>query len=85
MNLVQDTIEPESSSNTPERRKRNKKKSRKRPSVPIPEEIANDSVLRKYWYQRYRLFRKFDDGIKLDRGRYFLFNSDVISCTSLFF
>ncbi|XP_059145451.1 trimethylguanosine synthase-like [Physella acuta] len=77
--LVQDTIEPDSSSNTPERRKRNKKKSRKRPSVPIPEEIANDPVLRKYWYQRYRLFRKFDDGIKLDRESWFSVTPEVIA------
>mgnify|MGYP001859137412 CR=1 FL=1 len=35
----------------------------------IPPEIAADPELIKYWAQRYRLFSRFDEGIKLDRGR----------------
>lgn len=35
---------------------------------PMPVEIAEDPELRKYWGQRYRLFSKFDEGVKLDRG-----------------
>ena len=27
-----------------------------------------DEALKKYWYQRYRLFSRFDEGIKLDHG-----------------
>lgn len=34
----------------------------------IPAEIAADPELAKYWAQRYRLFSRFDEGIKLDRG-----------------
>lgn len=28
----------------------------------------NENVLDKYWHQRYRLFHRFDEGIKLDEG-----------------
>lgn len=34
----------------------------------MPPEIASVPELAKYWAQRYRLFSRFDDGIKLDRG-----------------
>jgi len=30
--------------------------------------ICNDPEIRKYWYQRYRLFSRFDRGIRFDRG-----------------
>lgn len=45
------------------RRRRNKNALRT-----IPPEIAADPELVKYWAQRYRLFSRFDEGIKLDRG-----------------
>lgn len=48
--------------------KKKKKKKQKRPSIPMPEDVASDEELKKYWFQRYRLFSKFDEGIKLDRG-----------------
>lgn len=52
--------------------KKKKVKSRKRKKNkggnPMPVEIAEDPELRKYWGQRYRLFSKFDEGVKLDRG-----------------
>lgn len=35
----------------------------------LPEEIRKDMSLLKYWYNRFRLFRKFDQGIKLDKGK----------------
>lgn len=70
---VNNQIEAEasSSSNTSSRKKLKgkKKKKKSKPSVPIPDEIAGDLELRKYWYQRYRIFRRFDQGIKLDRGK----------------
>ena len=31
-------------------------------------EVTDNKELRKYWAQRYRLFSKFDQGIKLDYG-----------------
>jgi trimethylguanosine synthase len=45
-----------------------KKKLRKTRKVKMPPEVANSDDLRKYWAQRYRLFSRFDEGIKLDRG-----------------
>lgn len=34
----------------------------------LPCEIQKDTSLLKYWYNRFRLFKKFDHGIKLDKG-----------------
>jgi len=34
----------------------------------MPPEIAADKELWKYWGQRYRLFSRFDEGIRMDRG-----------------
>jgi hypothetical protein len=32
--------------------------------------------LQKYWIQRYRLFSRFDEGIKLDNGKSCIFSSN---------
>ena len=57
---------------TAEKVKPNKKKKRKarkrRPDADMPPEIAAEPELAKYWAQRYRLFARFDEGIKLDHG-----------------
>lgn len=45
-----------------------KKKKRNKKKVKMPPEVANSEDLRKYWAQRYRLFSRFDEGVKLDRG-----------------
>lgn len=37
----------------------------------LPEEIRKDRSLIKYWNNRFRLFKKFDQGIKLDKGKIF--------------
>lgn len=42
------------------------RKRRKKPKVPA--EMAADPELAKYWAQRYRLFSRYDEGIRLDRG-----------------
>lgn len=34
-------------------------------------EACRDEKLQKYWYQRYRLFSRFDKGIKIDRGAFY--------------
>ncbi|XP_074675159.1 trimethylguanosine synthase isoform X3 [Strix aluco] len=50
--------------------KKKEKKKRRRNKIAlgaIPAEIAADPELAKYWAQRYRLFSRFDEGIKLDR------------------
>ncbi len=46
-----------------------KKKKNKRKVISMPPEVQQDEDLRKYWHQRYRLFSKFDEGVKLDKGR----------------
>lgn len=63
--LEEDTGETAGVSN----QKRSKKKKKKRKGMAtMPPEIAGDQELRKYWGQRYRLFSKFDEGIRMDRG-----------------
>ncbi|NXR22341.1 TGS1 synthase, partial [Cinclus mexicanus] len=56
------------------RRKRNKNALRT-----IPPEIAADPELIKYWAQRYRLFSRFDEGIKLDREGWFSVTPEKIA------
>jgi len=36
----------------------------------LPVEIQKDTSLLKYWHSRYRLFKKYDQGIKLDSGKH---------------
>jgi hypothetical protein len=55
-------------SSTQKKQNSRKKKKRQR-GLPMPVEVAEDPQLRKYWGQRYRLFSKFDEGVKLDRGK----------------
>lgn len=68
--IVSDGLEDSHDVNTSmsQHKKGKKKKKRRRKQAPLPEEIENDVELRKYWAQRYRLFSKFDDGIRMDRG-----------------
>ena len=54
--------------NSSEKSSSKKRKKRRRRIPPMPEDIAADQELHKYWNQRYRLFSKYDEGIKLDRG-----------------
>ncbi|XP_040401499.1 trimethylguanosine synthase isoform X2 [Cygnus olor] len=60
-----------------------KEKRRKRKSKialgSIPAEIAADPELVKYWAQRYRLFSRFDEGIKLDREGWFSVTPEKIA------
>ncbi|XP_019520076.1 PREDICTED: trimethylguanosine synthase-like [Hipposideros armiger] len=48
-------------------KKKKKKKNKNKKVIGLPPEIAAVPKLAKYWAQRYRLFSRFDDGIKLDR------------------
>ncbi|KAL4235706.1 Trimethylguanosine synthase [Mactra antiquata] len=59
-------------------KKRNKYKKKGR-QVKMPSEIAEDTELRKYWAQRYRLFSRFDEGIKLDREGWFSVTPEKIA------
>ena len=54
------------------KKKKKKKKSKNRKGIGLPPEITAVPELAKYWAQRYRLFSRFDDGIKLDRGKVYM-------------
>lgn len=54
--------------------KKEKKKRRKAPKklpTGLPPELAQDPSLIKFWYKRYSLFSRFDQGIKLDQESWF--------------
>lgn len=53
-------------------KKKKKKKNKNRKVISLPPEIAAVPELAKYWAQRYRLFSRFDDGIKLDKGKVYI-------------
>ncbi|XP_035770396.1 trimethylguanosine synthase [Neolamprologus brichardi] len=57
--------EPEAhNTKTPKKKKKKKKQQ-------VPAEMAAEPQLAKYWAQRYRLFSRFDEGIRLDREGWF--------------
>lgn len=53
----------------PQAKKEKKKKRKSKFQSNIPIEIANDKVLKKFWYKRFSLFSMFDFGVRLDRGK----------------
>ncbi|KAH0553888.1 trimethylguanosine synthase [Cotesia glomerata] len=55
------------------RRKQNKR------NVSLPVEVDNDRELMKYWVKRYRLFSRFDQGIRLDRESWFSVTPEKIA------
>ncbi|NXW93241.1 TGS1 synthase, partial [Alopecoenas beccarii] len=62
--------------------KKKDKKRRRRNKIALramPAEIAADPELVKYWAQRYRLFSRFDEGIKLDREGWFSVTPEKIA------
>ncbi|KAI7809254.1 trimethylguanosine synthase isoform X1 [Triplophysa rosa] len=60
--------------------KKKKRKNRKRrKDVEMPPEIAAEPELAKYWAQRYRLFSRFDEGIKLDHEGWFSVTPEKIA------
>ncbi|KFQ10083.1 Trimethylguanosine synthase, partial [Leptosomus discolor] len=62
--------------------KKKEKKRRRKNKIglgAIPAEIAADPELAKYWAQRYRLFSRFDEGIKLDREGWFSVTPEKIA------
>ena len=46
---------------------------------PMPDYMETDDELRKYWFQRYRLFSKFDSGIWMDRESWFSVTPEKIA------
>ncbi|XP_040911384.1 trimethylguanosine synthase [Toxotes jaculatrix] len=68
--LLSDTPEDDSELNVKDGKKPKKKRKRGRMQQ-VPAEMAAEPKLAKYWAQRYRLFSRFDEGIKLDREGWF--------------
>ncbi|XP_053980695.1 uncharacterized protein LOC128877422 [Hylaeus volcanicus] len=58
--------------------KKKRRKQSKR-NINLPVEIDSDKTLLKYWFKRYRLFSKFDEGIKLDRESWFSVTPEKIA------
>ncbi|MEE6463947.1 hypothetical protein FKM82_006114 [Ascaphus truei] len=58
---------------------KSKKKRRKKKTYSLPPEIAAVPHLAKYWAQRYRLFSRFDEGIKLDEEGWFSVTPEKIA------
>uniref|UniRef100_A0A8C6HIW0 Trimethylguanosine synthase n=1 Tax=Mus spicilegus TaxID=10103 RepID=A0A8C6HIW0_MUSSI len=59
--------------------KKKKKKNKNKKINDLPPEIASVPELAKYWAQRYRLFSRFDDGIKLDKEGWFSVTPEKIA------
>ncbi|XP_054437868.1 trimethylguanosine synthase [Pteronotus mesoamericanus] len=59
--------------------KKKKKKKQNKKVTGLPPEIAAVPKLAKYWAQRYRLFSRFDDGIKLDTEGWFSVTPEKIA------
>ncbi|XP_061294755.1 trimethylguanosine synthase isoform X2 [Bos javanicus] len=62
-----------------ESQKKKKKKKKNKKELNLPPDIAAVPELVKYWAQRYRLFSRFDDGIKLDREGWFSVTPEKIA------
>lgn len=61
------------------KKKKKKKKNKNKKINGLPPEIASVPELAKYWAQRYRLFSRFDDGIKLDKEGWFSVTPEKIA------
>ncbi|NWX84640.1 TGS1 synthase, partial [Nothoprocta pentlandii] len=81
MNNLKEEIKEIPASGPDSQEKQQKKRRRRKRIAPgdIPAEIAADPELAKYWAQRYRLFSRFDEGIKLDREGWFSVTPEKIA------
>ncbi|KAF4076849.1 hypothetical protein AMELA_G00219810 [Ameiurus melas] len=57
----------------------NRRRRRRDVGADMPPEIAAEPELAKYWAQRYRLFSRFDEGIKLDHEGWFSVTPEKIA------
>lgn len=69
-NCVDEVVINEDADRQSLNKKEKKKKRKGKFQMSIPVEIANDKVLKKYWYKRFSLFHLFDFGVRLDRGKF---------------
>ncbi|KAM3838727.1 trimethylguanosine synthase isoform 1-T1 [Vipera latastei] len=73
-------METESEANAMKKKKNKKMQRWKNRNLKcLPQEIADDPELSKYWAQRYRLFSRFDEGIQLDREGWFSVTPEKIA------
>lgn len=68
----------ETSSKKKKKKAARRRRRRREVGVDMPPEIAAKPDLAKYWAQRYRLFSRFDEGVKLDHGQSELFFSAAL-------
>ncbi|XP_062424202.1 trimethylguanosine synthase [Rhea pennata] len=76
---TEDTGQVVGKTKTAEKKQKNKRRRNRIAPGNIPAEIAADPELAKYWAQRYRLFSRFDEGIKLDREGWFSVTPEKIA------
>ncbi|KAM6920113.1 trimethylguanosine synthase [Lycodopsis pacificus] len=69
--LMSDALEGGSVLSGKNGKKPKKKKGKRGRRQPVPAEMAAEPELAKYWAQRYRLFSRYDEGIRLDREGWF--------------
>ncbi|XP_077022881.1 trimethylguanosine synthase [Tamandua tetradactyla] len=74
---IPDSVQIETEAET--KKKKKKKKNKDKKASGLPPEIAAVPELAKYWAQRYRLFSRFDDGIKLDQEGWFSVTPEKIA------
>ncbi|XP_064201806.1 trimethylguanosine synthase isoform X2 [Anguilla rostrata] len=77
--LLPDQPEGQSKAASSRKKKAKNRKKRKKKDAEVPPEIAAEPDLAKYWVQRYRLFSRFDEGIKLDHEGWFSVTPEKIA------
>ena len=68
--------------NSPQKKRKTKAKLAKRerePPAPVPDDLASLPHISKYWAQRYRLFSKYDEGVKLDPEAWYSITPEKIA------
>ncbi|XP_045463488.1 uncharacterized protein LOC123673103 [Harmonia axyridis] len=55
------------------------KKRKRRKKLNIPSEIKENPKLKKYWLKRFTLFRRFDQGIKLDEESWYSVTPELVA------
>ncbi|RVE61031.1 hypothetical protein OJAV_G00166750 [Oryzias javanicus] len=76
---IPDFLQSDAPKDPKEKGKKPKRRSKRRKRQQIPAEVEADSELAKYWAQRYRLFSRFDEGIRLDREGWFSVTPEKIA------
>ncbi|XP_035490132.2 trimethylguanosine synthase [Scophthalmus maximus] len=69
--LLPEAPEDNRESSVKDGKKQKQKKGKRRKKQQVPADMADEPELAKYWAQRYRLFSRFDEGIRLDREGWF--------------